>query len=212
VTDEYPELPEEAIPEGWELQVRSEDTLFRVPGASVVGRTILYGGPDSDPSVDVTRPASETAGNPDDLLIQAGGVWRFLFATALSFRPPLAPWIGPSSVYPMVISEAGRAFGNDLRARGFEDVDREHSERLRVGTGDRGRLSKYTATLPAEAGPAVEIEGWLGVWTHEGSFRVVGGAHPVSVIGGAAEGDFATPETDPDTGREQLLGMIRAVR
>jgi hypothetical protein len=219
MSDGYPDVPEEAIPEGWERRVRSEETVFSISTIAVVGRTLLYADADLAASLDVlgvTKPASGTDGDGPDRLVAAGDVWRFFFATALSFRPPLAPGIGPAAVYPTVLSEARRSFAEDLQARGFEEVDRERAERVRTETGDRARLAKFTATLPVREGTAtdgaVPIEGWLGVWTHSGSFRVAGGAYPAAAPADLLSGDAEASTVDPGEYREELLAMIRAVR
>lgn len=221
---DYPEVPESTLEaDGWERRVRSESQVFKTPTAAILGHTLLY----EDARL---RDALETVGAADllttreqgggDRMIDTGddgGFWRFFFATALSFRPPLAPGIGPASMRPTVVSEARRSFEKDLQARGFEDVDRGRTQRVRTESGDRASLVKFTATYPFEADAAtdaLDIEGWLAVWTTGGSFRIAGGAYPVrglqEVLSAVEEGD--RPEVDPNRYRDDLLDLIRAVR
>ncbi|MFC6756118.1 hypothetical protein ACFQER_04650 [Halomicroarcula sp. GCM10025894] len=86
---------------------------------------------------------------------------------------------------PTVVTEARRTFTDDLEARGFRDVERGRSQRVRTESGDRARLAKVTASYPLESDAAdrLEIEGWLGVW-HGSGFRIAGGAYPVDGLEG----------------------------
>jgi len=218
----YPTVPDELLAEGdWEERVRTESTVFQTPTARIVGRTVL-----SDDRA--LRDALETAGFGDLLAGRAdsggrrlvetgaeGGYWRFFFATALSFRPPLAPGIGPASMLPTVVTEARRTFTDDLEARGFRDVERGRSQRVRTDSGDRARLAKVTASYPlaVEAADQLDIEGWLGVW-HGSGFRIAGGAYPVAGLDGLL-GELPEderPATDPNGYRSELLDLIRGVR
>ncbi|MDS0281123.1 hypothetical protein [Haloarcula onubensis] len=220
--DGYPTVPEEALAEGgWDERVRAESTVFRTPTSRIVGRTVLY-------DDQVLRAALEAAGFGDLLAGRAesggrrlvdtgedGGYWRFFFATALTFRPPLAPGIGPASMLPTVVTEARRTFADDLESRGFREVERDRSQRVRTESGDRVRLAKVTASYPLEtdAGDRLDIEGWLGVW-HGDGFRIAGGAYPVRGLDDllAERPDGERPSTDPNEFRSELLDLIRAVR
>lgn len=217
---EYPTLPEELL-DGWEERVREASTVFRMPTASVIGHTVLY-------EDDVLRSALDSAGFGELLSSAAtgggsrlvdtgdgGGFWRFFFATALSFRPPLTPGIGPASMRPTVVTEARRSFEDDLAARGFEDVERGRSQRVRTESGDRASLVKVTASYPFEDAPsdALDVEGWLAVWSTGGTFRITGGAYPVRGVDPllADVAPQARPDVDPNGYRDELLGLIRAV-
>ncbi|WP_254280060.1 hypothetical protein [Haloarcula marina] len=117
---------------------------------------------------------------------------------------------------PTVVTEARRSFVDDLEARGFEEVERGRSQRVRTDAGDRARLAKVTATYPFGAdapNDALDVEGWLGVWSHGGSFRIAGGAYPVRGVDALlAEGASGKrPETSPNEFRSELLDLIRAV-
>ncbi len=220
--DSYPTVPADRLAEGcWEERVRAESTVFQTPTSRIVGRTVLY----DDRAL---RDALETAGFGDLLAGRAesggrrlvetgadGGYWRFFFATALSFRPPLAPGIGPASMLPTVVTEARRTFTDDLEARGFRDVERGRSQRVRTESRDRARLAKVTASYPlaVETADELAIEGWLGVW-HGSGFRIAGGAYPVGGLDGllAELPEHERPTTDPNDFRSALLDLVRTVR
>lgn len=219
--DGYPTVPKERLAEsGWDERVRAESTVFQTPASSIVGRTVLY----DDRAL---RQALAEAGFEDLLAGRAesggrrlvetsddGGYWRFFFATALSFRPPLAPGIGPASMLPTVVTEARRTFTDDLEARGFRDVERGRSQRVRTDSGDRARLAKVTASYPLEidAAEQLDVEGWIGVW-HGSGFRIAGGAYPVSGLDGllVETVESERPATDPNGYRSELLDLLRGV-
>jgi hypothetical protein len=204
---ETPTVPE-AEATGWTVVERTAETLFQLPTASVEGHTVLY----EDPALRERVRAATGVDHP----------WRFVFATRLEFRPPLAPMVGTASVYPTVVTEAGNAFADRLRERGFTDVEAGRRERVRTDGGDRARLRQYTAVyeLPsgtagdptAEAAPdrpaTVDVEGWTAVWTSGGDFFVAGGAYPTYGLSALLDGDAP----DPGTFREELLDLVRGVR
>lgn len=196
----FPAVPDERLRAGgWELSDERVETVFRLPTASVVGATEVYD--------DVrTREAAEAAAGIDQQ-------WRFFFATALTFRPPLPPGIGPAMILPTVRSEAESTFASELRDRGFENVDRGRRERVRTDSGDRARLRTYTASLSlADIDATLSITGWVGVW-HAGGFRIAAGAYPDRPVAGIL--DIAAPSDPLQRGRgayrDELLDLIRAV-
>jgi len=196
----FPAVPEARLTRGgWELADEHVETVFRLSTASVEGATRLYD--------DVrTREAAASAADIDRQ-------WRFFFATALSFRPPLAPGIGPMMILPTVRSEAGSAFAGELRDRGFESVSRGRRERVRTDGGDRLHLRSYAAELPLEAvGTTLGITGWVGVW-HADGFRIAAGAYPDRPVGEVLGLDEPGEPLDrsPQEYREELLALIRAV-
>jgi len=224
MADGYPTVPDQLLDDGdWRLCARTEETLFRTPTAAVLGRTLVYeDGALADAlaaagTADVLARASASR-DDDSRLVDTGDgdYWRFFFATALAFRPPLAPGIGPASMLPTVRSEALSAFTDDLGARGFEGIDRGRSQRMRTEGGDRARLRKVTARLPLGAdapSEALDIEGWLAVWTTGGEFRIAGGAYPVGGLDpllAAAPADERPPTGRTDA-RDDLLTLIGAV-
>ncbi len=137
----FPDVPADRLRDGgWELVDESVETVFQLPTARVEGATKVYDAAE-------TREAVRDAVGLDHQ-------WRFFFATALSFTPPLAPGIGPAVILPTVRSEAQSAFADELADRGFESVERGRSERVRVDSGDRARLRTYSAELDLEAADA----------------------------------------------------------
>jgi hypothetical protein len=183
----FPTVGTEQLNSGsWVLDERISETVFTLATVRVEGYTVLYEQPD----------LREQLGE----IVEGGDLpWRFFFATRLTFLPPLAPRIGPMSVFPMVLTESRREFVADLRDRGFEDVNRGHTQRTRTDSGDRVRLTKYTARFETTELDA-RVEAWFGVWIHNGEFRVAGGAYPVRRI----------PEMDltPSNYRDELLSLI----
>ena len=194
-----PDVPETRLARGgWELTDKRVETVFQLQRATVVGTTKLYD--------DVrTREAAMAAADIDQQ-------WRFFFATALTFRPPLAPGIGPKVLLPTVRSEAGSTFAAELRDRGFADVTRGRKERVRTDSGEKAQLRSYTAKLPLDAAGRLSITGWVGVWYGDG-FRIAAGAYPDRPVGeilGVDDPDEALARSPADY-REELLGLIRAV-
>jgi len=225
MADGYPTVPADRLDDdGWTRRARTEETLFRTPTAKVVGRTLVYDDAAlrdalaaAGASAFLTAGSGADAGNRLVDTGEDGDYWRFFFATSLTFRPPLAPGIGPASMLPTVRREARSAFTDDLEARGFVDVDTGRGQRVRTDAGDRARLKKVTARLPL--GPdapaeALDVEGWLAVWTTGGQFRIAGGAYPVrgldALLASLPEDD--RPSIDPTTYRDELLALVRAVR
>jgi len=196
----FPTVPDDQLREdGWELTDESVETVFELPTASVAGATKLY----DDAR---TREAAASAADIDQQ-------WRFFFGTALTFRPPLAPGIGPAMILPTVRSEAQSSFAEELRDRGFENVDRGRRERVRTDSGDRARLRSYTASLALDdAGTTLPITGWVGVW-HGTGFRIAAGAYPeepvAEILG--VEHPPDPLQRGPHEYRDELLALIRAV-
>ncbi len=173
--------------DGWRLADEYVERVFEVGAVGVEGHTAVY----------------------DDPTVAADGPWRFFFATRLVFDPPLVPGLGTASVYPTVATESAREFAADLRSRGFERVERGRRERTRTAGGDRLRLTRYTATYRpagAEGDRPFDVEAWLGLWTHDGEFRLAGGAYPTSGLSA-----FAEASADPAVFRDELLALIRSV-
>lgn len=223
MTSRYPSLPDEQLAAGnWAEQSRTTDTVFRMPGTAVIGKTVLYDDAilrEALDNADVEHPRSSDGEPADTQLVHdstAERFWRFFFATALFFRPPLVPLVGPASVRPTVVNEARKSFVTDLETRGFERVERGHRERMRTETGDRARLTKITAQFPLDGRDAgsLDIEGWLAVWVYRGSFRIAGGAYPTSGLTSLLTDipDTERPVTDAGQFRDELLDLMRAVQ
>ncbi len=186
----FPDVPD--LGEEWSLAERDRETLFALPTSSVRGYTVIY---EDEPLREaITRTVSGAGDQP----------WRFLFATRLEFVPPLAPGIGPASMYPTVLSEARRSFADDLRERGFADVERGRGERMRTHAGNRARLTKYTARFPVGfADEPIPVEAWLAVFVVGSEFRLAGGAFPTSLP--------IDVEVDRSRYRSELIDLIRRV-
>lgn len=181
--------------EGWAFVEESTETLFELSAVRVVGHTRVY------EDADLRRAVREASG-VDQLS-------RFFFATAVEFSPPLSPAVGPM-VRPTVASEARREFANDLEERGFVDVDRGSTRKVRVDSGARARLTDYRAVYPLRAGDVsvdLRVRGLLAVWLDDG-FRIAGGAYPESGLGDLLTD--AAIEPDGSAYREDLLELIRA--
>ena len=187
---------------------RTEETLFKLASVVVRGETTVY---EDGPLRSAVREAT------DGRLDQP---WRFVFVTDLSFRPPLHSSVSTAAVFPLVVTSARRAFANDLRERGFRNVDRRRSENVRTASGTRARLTRYTATydpVPSDAAASpqvdsgiedeIELSGCLSVWADDGDFRLAGGVYPVSGL------DAIVPDvaSEPGEYRRELLDILRAL-
>lgn len=187
-----PDLPERLLSAGgWSPLETREETLATLPAARVEGVTLVYGD-------DALRERVADATGVDR-------TWRFLFASRVTFSPPLAPGI-EAAVRPTVARAARRAFVDDLRRRGVVDVARARRERIRTETGDRVRLRSYRGRLPVE-GTALAVEGWLGVWATDDEFRVAGGAYPTDLGAFAGGADVPTPRDC----RAELVAFVRGI-
>jgi hypothetical protein len=202
MSSSYPALAPDG--DGWRLTDESTEVVFDLATVRVLGATRLY--EDADLRAAVCEATDGALDQP----------WRFCFATQLSFRPPLTPGVGPASLYPTVVSSARRQFADDLRERGFRNVERHRSERMRTETGARARLTRYEAAFPLPNAldgvsdrpddGAVAVEGWLSVWLADGQFRLAGGAYPTGGLDAVAPGVV----DDPGTYRNELLSVLRS--
>ncbi|WP_152041237.1 hypothetical protein [Salinigranum salinum] len=181
---------------GWALVEERQDVRFELPTMRVLAHTLVYDDADLR-----------------DRVREATGVdhhWRFFFATRLGFEPPLPPLTGTASVYGSVRSESRRAFVADLRDRGVDDVERARSERMRTETGDRVSVTRYRGRfrLDLDDGDpvSVPVAGLLGVWTHDGTFRLAGGWYPDQSLASVLDD---APATDPNRFRNDLVDLVR---
>jgi hypothetical protein len=200
---DVPQVPTDRL-DGWTRTDRSSEIVFELATASIEGHTVVY--EDSD-----LRAAVRDATDGD-----YDRMWRFFFTTRLTFSPPLPPGIGPMAVFSTVASEASSQFVEDLEERGFREIREGRRERIRVASSDRARLRSYNGILGVETpdGGTVDLDvaGFLAVWTTDGEFRLAGGAYPTTAIERVLGTDLEGVETDPNTFREDLLGLIRHVR
>lgn len=197
-----PTVPDDRLA-GWTRTDASSETVFRLPTATVVGHTVVY-----EDSTLRTAVREATDGDIDRM-------WRFFFATRLDFSPPLPPGVGPAAVFSTVRSQAESKFGTILRERGFRDIESGTRQRVRVNTGDRARLRAFDATLdaplPDGSVEPLAIDGWLGVWTTGGEFRLAGGAYPAQPLDSVLDIELSDVTTTPNESRNELIALIRGV-
>lgn len=200
---ELPRVPDDLL-SGWTRTEATSETVFSLSAAKVVGHTSVY----EDQRL---RSAIREATDGD-----LDRMWRFFFATRLTFSPPLPPGVGPVAVFSTVQSQAESEFVDILHDRGFRDVSPGARQRVRVDTGDRARLRSYSATVetarPDGTTGDLATDGWLGVWTSGGQFRLAGGAYPARPLDAFLDLDLPDVTTDPDAFREDLLSLVRAVQ
>lgn len=196
----FPSVPRHRLErEGWELFDESVETVFRLPGLSVVGGTRLFR------DAATARAARDAAG--------VDAVWRFFFATALTFDPSLPESAARRLLSPTVRARATERFGSDLRDRGLSGVRRTGAERVRVAAGGRVSLARFRAALDPDGTDAtVPVTAWIGVW-HADGFRVAAGAYPDRRVADALA--LADPPAvlarDPAEYRAELFELIAAV-
>lgn len=184
---------------GWELVEESTETLFELSSARVEGHTRVY------EDAGLRRAVREATG--------VDRLCRFFFATAVEFSPPLSPGVAPL-VRSTVASEARREFTDDLRDRGFVNVDRGRTRNVRVDSGARARLTDYRGVYPLRAGDLsvdLRVRGMLAVWLDEG-FRIAGGVYPDAGLAGLLDGTDVDRDADTDGSsyQEELLELVRA--
>ncbi|MFB6073879.1 MAG: hypothetical protein ABEJ89_02575 [Haloarculaceae archaeon] len=195
----FPAVPTDRLESGgWVERDRQVETVFRLPTARVRGATLVF---DDERSREALREATGL-----DRQV------RFFFATRLHFEPPLPSGVGAAMILPSVRSASRDNFAAALRDRGLVDVSRERTERVRVNSGDRARLTRYGARLPLEGGAETPVTGWVGAW-HGDGFRVAGGAYPTRPLAETLE--LADPPAalarDGAAYREELLDLLRSV-
>jgi hypothetical protein len=199
-----PAVPEARL-DGWKRTEAFSETVFELSAVSVEGHTVVY---EDDQRRTAVRDATDGA---------LDRMWRFFFATRLDFSPPLPPGVGPAAVFSTVASKAGDQFVDILRDRGFAAVSEGRRERIRVETGDRARLRRYNAEVtvdgvPGEGTVTLPTAGLLAVWTVDSEFRLAGGAYPARPLAEVLGLSSGIADADPDEDRDDLLGLIRAVR
>jgi hypothetical protein len=187
--------------DGWTLVEESVETLFRLPTARVRGSTRRY---DDERTRRAVREA--TGGDVDR-------EWRFLSATRMGFVPSLPPGTPTAALLGTVRREARGAFEDRLAGRGLADVERKQSERVRVRSGGRARLSRYRARDSVDD-RAFPVTGWVGVWHDAGDFFVVTGGYPARRLADVLGVDGATGPlaASPTAYRDEFVELLRSVR
>ena len=178
--------------EGWSLVEDEVETLFSLSTARVEGRTQVF----EDTAL---RAAVREATGVDHM-------WRFFFATRVTFSPPLAAGLAPL-VRSRVASEARSSFADDLLARGFEKVAKGDAKRARVRSGARAEFTPFKARYRLDD-RSLDTEGFLAVWFDDG-FVIAGGAYPADLE--TVLNEALVEASDAETYREELLDLIREV-
>ncbi len=147
------DLPAPTVPEaelasaGYERSEDRVETLAELGLARAVGRTLVYERHDA-----------------------------FFFASRVRVEPGLPPG-GASMLGSTVFSAADRSFRKELRERGANGIDGRETERLRMRSGERARMRRYTAAIEGR-----EVAAVLCSWPRDNEFRVAGGAGPEAPI------------------------------
>jgi hypothetical protein len=188
-----PALPRDRLDrDDWSLVEDEVETLFSLPTARVEGHTQVY----EDAGL---RRAVEAATGVDQM-------WRFFFATRVSFTPLLPAGVAPL-IRSRVAREAREAFADDLVDRGFERVAKGETNSAGVRSGARAEFTPFKTTYRLPDDRTLEFEGFLAVWSDDG-FVIAGGAYPADL-----DATLSTDVgADAETYRSELLDLIRSVR
>lgn len=210
--DRYVTVPRPRVPtdrladDGWAQLEDSERTFFESPMVTVRSRFVLY------EDRRLRERVRETTG--------VDQLWRSFFASRLVFRGPLTAGLG-TIIDRLVRPQATTRFVDDLRDRGFRDIDRRGSRRLRIDSDREGTAIEYTLAYPidradmtAQVDPdtstASSVRGtaWLVIWAVDRDVLLSGGTYPREAI--ATDDDMEQP-VDPTTYRTELFELIRSV-
>jgi len=191
-------MPADALEQGgWERTDESVETVFRLPTIRVRGASVRY-------EDERSRRALEAASDELDSPV------RFFAGTRLAFVPPLPPGTTVSMVAPTLESEARRRFAKTLDERGLADVERDGTQRIRVGNRRQARLTKYRAVDPGLRSLALSC--WIAVWTANRHATVVTSGHPATELAAhfdlPSEGPLAR---SPESYRDEFFSLLRAV-
>lgn len=191
-----PETPTlaDGLPEGWERIEERTQELFSAGPVTVVAATAVY----------------EDAALAAEVAEHSGveGVWRFVFTSRLTVRP--APGSVSRALEKLVVSRAKAGFADELRARGFSDVEAVGRRSMAVGDAD-ATLVEYDATCTVGT-VDLSVRGWLAVWPDGDSFLLGGGAYPTAVVAGSGDAADAIREClRPDDYRPELFDLIRGL-
>lgn len=195
---DYPSVPAEKLSD-WTLTEEATETVFRLPAGRVVGATRQY---EDEQTRAAVRAATDGAVDHN---------FRFFAATRLGFVPMLPPGTFPSMLLPTIQSEARKTFKQRLEERGVTDVERTKTERVRVRSGNRARLTRYDGRDPALDGD-LPVTGWVGVWNDGTDFFVVTGGYPAVSLAAALGVDDEALSRTPDEAQTDLLELLRDVQ
>jgi hypothetical protein len=108
-------------------------------------------------------------------------------------------------------SEARKKFRKRLENRGVTDVKRSRTERVRVRSGNRARLTRYDGTDPILDG-GLPVTGWVGIWNDGTDFFVVTGGYPGVPLDDAFGLENAEGlSRSPNEAQTELLNLLREV-
>jgi hypothetical protein len=196
-------MPTQALEtEGWVETETSVETVFSLPSLDVRTATVQY-------EDEATREAlADATDGAIDICP------RFFAGTRLVFEPPLPPGVSATAIAPMIRTETRARFRRQLRERGLVDIDRESSQRVRVGGGNRDRVTKYSATIQLNTvGQDLPVACWVTSWTTRQEATVVTGGHPrvrfASYLDLDSEDDHLTKSGE--SYREEFFSLLRAV-
>jgi hypothetical protein len=176
--------PELDVPGTWRLVSEETTVPFDVRAVTITAATRIY------EDVDLRERLAAATGTET--------TWRFVFASRLRIRPTQRP-SGPLTR--LVTDRAASSFLDVLEARGFSDIGRADTHRFRVA-GDDVDATRYRARVALDDRD-LPVEAYFAVWPSGGTFLLGGGAYPLSLPG--------SETFDPETGREELFGMIRSI-
>ena len=106
--------------------------------------------------------------------------------------------------------ETASGDGTDPETEEGAGIGAENGDEVENSGGDEDDRSAG-ATVPNDT-QVLPVTGWLGIWIHDGEFRLAGGAYPdrpLAEVLGVADDRL---ETGATVYREELLDLIRAVR
>jgi hypothetical protein len=214
--------PDVRVPDGWERTSSTTETMFDAKVVTVRAHTVVLEDRRLRATVRDRTGADET--------------WRFFFASRLALRPKTGR---SKALTRLVTDRANEGFVEQLRERGFADVESVEKRRFAVGRTEAD-LTRYRARVEATTGasdpastdpPAsdgesgesadavadggetvrVTAEGYLAVWPDDdGGYLLAGGAYPLSVEDEAVDRTLASLVT-PEQHRGQLFELIRSV-
>lgn len=187
---------------GWVETETSVETVFSLPSLQVRTATVQY----EDGATRETL--ADTTGGDIDISP------RFFAGTRLVFEPSLPPGGSLAPIAPMIRAESRATFKRQLRERGLVDIDREGSQRVRVGGGNRDRVTKYSATIKLDSvEQTLPVACWVTSWTTRQEATVVTGGHPrvslASYLDIDSDNDLLTQSGE--SYREEFFSLLRAV-
>lgn len=225
-----PEVPENRLEEGgWELAREEQRVAFE---EEYGGQTIT-----ATATTEVYADAEFRAEMAEKTLGEVTEAPASFFASRVTFDPDLTSLpggIGRDSIVDEIESQSRETLRDQMESAGVEDVSQVNTGSFSVETGEEGRQTDFEGTLPVGPiefpvndeqtvsmdGDAITINGHLGVWHHEDSVLVAGGAYPgenyaETVTRQVSSAVEVTVDVDleltPTKYREELFGLLSRV-